>query len=188
MHRDVAAHSSNGCALLMLAGLFTLVGCVQPTKPGSAPPQTNVRYSAHVDPGTPRYEEKENEVSNRPLPLEHPPPAYPQAAMALGLPRVEVSVKIVIDAEGKVSDVRIVPPENTTVHPPVFDEAVREALSRWRFIPLTFTSWEDVKDDRGNVVDARQVRSERRPFSLDYDFFFELQNGKPVVGVPSRRD
>lgn len=173
---------------LTLACALASAACVRQVRPLDAQAQTNVRYSAHVAAGTPRYEEKKNEVSNRPLPFQHPPPAYPQAAIALGLPRIEVDAKIVVDVDGKVSDVRIAPPEDTNAHPVVFDDAVRAALRQWRFIPLTFTSWEDVKDEEGNVVDARQVRSERRPFSLDYDFVFELRDGKPVVGVPSRRN
>ena len=69
----------------------------------------------------------------------------------------------------------------------MFDEAVREALLRWRYTPLTFTRWQEVKDTEGNIVDSREVSAERRPFSVDYDFVFELRDGKPMVGEATTR-
>ena len=172
-------------ASLVLACVLVFAGCAGQVKPEYARSQTSVKYSAYVAAGTPRYEEKENEVSNRPMPVEHPPPVYPQAAIALGLRRVDIGARVIVDAEGNVDEVRIAA---SNARPPLFDEAVREAVLRWRYTPLTFTRWEDVKDAQGNVVDSRQVSAERKPFSLDYDFVFELRDGKPVVGSATRRE
>lgn len=172
--------------LLLCALVFA--GCARQVRPESALPQTNVKYSAHVAAGTPRYEEREDEISNRPSPVEYPPPAYPPAAIVLGLRRVEVDARVIVDIEGKVSEVRITPAPDPATRPVVFDDAVREALQHWRFIPLTFRRFAEVKDAQGNVVDSRLVSSENRPFSLDYDFVFELRDGKPFVGsAPVRR-
>jgi hypothetical protein len=169
---------------------LALIACTRQTKLELVPPppQTSVKYSAHVAPGTPRYEEKEGEVSNRPVPVEHPPPEYPSAAVALGLHRVVVSVKVIVDSEGKVSEVRIPPAVDSAARPAVFDDAVRAALLRWRYVPLTFRRFAEVKDAEGDVVDAREVSVEHRPFSLDYDFLFELRDGKPMVGNAIRRE
>ena len=178
--RDWRAPLALGCALVS-------ANCATRIKPESAQPQTRVMFSTRIAAGTPRYEEKEDEVSNNPLPTEHPAPVYPAAAIALGLHRVNVSAKVIVDSEGKVGEVRIAPPFDPVAHPAVFDEAVREALLRWRYTPLTFTRWQEVKDTEGNIVDSREVSAERRPFSVDYDFVFELRDGKPVVGEATTR-
>ncbi len=172
-----------------LACALVLSGCASQTRPEFASaPRTNVKYSAHIAPGTPRYEEREDEVSNRPAPIENPPPEYPPAAIALSLRRVVVSAKLIVDSEGRVSEVRIPPAADPAVHSALFDDAVRTAVLRWRYIPLTFRRFADVKDAEGNVIDAREISSECRPFSLDYDFLFELRDGKPVVGNTIRRE
>src|SRR5580765_4716899 len=136
MHRASPIHFRCGRAWLASACALAVVGCANGIRPTPAAPQTNVRYSAHVAPGTPRYEEGVDEISNRPTPVEFPAPAYPATAIVLGLRRVEVSAKVIIDAEGKVSEVRIAAPPDPATHPVVFDDAVHEALLRWRYIPL----------------------------------------------------
>ncbi|TLY50202.1 MAG: hypothetical protein E6K53_11370 [Gammaproteobacteria bacterium] len=141
---------------------IVLGGCAQISK---SAPQTRVSYQARIAPGAPRYEETEDEISNSPTLLENPAPVYPQAAIALHLPKVAVAAKVIVDREGKVDEVRITPATDSAASPTEFDVAVREAALRWQFTPLTFTRWE-----------------ERRPFSLDYEFYFELRDGKPVVG------
>ena len=173
--------------LLASACAFALAGCVQPAPREAAPAQTSVKYRAYADVGTPRYEEREDEVSNRPVTVQNPPPAYPQAAIALGLHRVVVVAKVIVDTEGAVSEVRIAPAADPAARPAVFDDAVHEAMLRWHYIPLTFTRFEEVKDAQGNVVDSRPVSAERKPFSLDYEFVFELRDGKPFVAGGSPR-
>jgi len=165
------------CTFTMIA--IVLGGCAQISK---SAPQTRVSYQARIAPGAPRYEETEDEISNSPTLLENPAPVYPQAAIALHLPKVAVAAKVIVDREGKVDEVRITPATDSAASPTEFDVAVREAALRWQFTPLTFTRWEEVKDAQGNVVDSRQISVERRPFSLDYEFYFELRDGKPVVG------
>lgn len=188
MHRTSAIEFRRGRAWLASACTLAAAGCAHEPRHASVPSQTSVKVSAHVAPGTPRYEEGEDEISNRPSPIEFPAPVYPAAALALGLHRVEVGAKVIVDAEGKVSEVRIAEAPDPATHPAVFDDAVHEALLRWRYIPLTFRRFAEVKDEQGNVVDSRLVSSENRPFSLDYDFVFELRDGKPMVGSATRRE
>jgi hypothetical protein len=174
--------ASLGFSVLCCSTLGT--GCVA-LKPSSAQPETRVAYQAKLRPGTPRYEEREDEVSNRPVPFENPLPLYPESAIPLHLASVIVSAKIIVDRDGRVDEVRMISVPGTDAHPVEFDAAVREALARWRFTPLTFSRWEDVNDAQGNVIDSRQISAERRPFSLDYEFYFELRGGKPSVGAQS---
>jgi len=183
MRRPSSLRFCRGHAWLASACALAVIGCTHQTRPAPALPQTSVKVSAHVAPGTPRYEEGEDEISNRPSPLEFPAPAYPPVAIALGLRRVEVNAKVIVDTAGRVSEVRIAAAPDPTTHPSVFDEVVREALLRWRYIPLTFRRFVEVKDGQGNVVDSRLLSSENKPFSLDYNFVFELRDGKPVVGA-----
>lgn len=167
--------------LIVATSALALYAC-HAVKPRDAPPSTRVAYQASIAPGTPRYEERDDEVSNQPVPAENPAPLYPQSAIALRLPRVSVSAKVIVDEEGRVEAVRVATAGDSAGHPPEFDDVVRTAAMQWHFTPLTFTRWHDVKDAEGNVIDSRPVSSERRPFSLDFDFFFELRDGKPVVG------
>jgi hypothetical protein len=184
----ISIRNESGVRLLLASACaLTLAGCIAPAQRENAPPQTNVRYRAYADVGTPRYEEKEDEVSNRPVTVQNPPPAYPQAAITLGLHRVVVLAKVIVDTEGKVSEVRIAPAADPATHPAMFDDAVHEAMMHWRYIPLTFTRFEEVKDAQGNVVDSRPLSAERKPFSLDYEFVFELRDGKPFVAGGSSR-
>ena len=167
---------------LSVLGCSTLYSGCAALKPMRTQPETRVAYQAKLKPGAPRYEEREDEVSNRPAPIENPLPVYPTSAIPLHLASVVVSAKVIVDREGKVTEVRLTPAPEPNAHRAEFEAAVHEALERWRFTPLTFSRWEDVEDAQGNVVDSRQV-SERRPFSLDYEFYFELREGRPMVGA-----
>jgi hypothetical protein len=171
--------------ILGAIGVLLLCACADQVKTADTPPHTAVSYRASVAPGAPRYAELENETSNTPTPIDNPAPRYPDSAIALHLPVVEVSAKVIVDADGKVSEVRIAPPIEAAGRPPEFDVAVRDAVLQWRFNPLRFTRWEEVKDEQGDVVDSHAVSAVARPFSLDYEFRFELRNGRPVVnGMP----
>jgi hypothetical protein len=161
-----------------------LGACTQAIKPSAPPttaPEAHVSYRATVDPGTPRYETKDDENSTTPLPLDNPAPIYPENRVPMHLALVSVKAKLVVGGDGKVNEVHIPAIDAASGHPAEFDAAVRAAVLRWRFTPLKFTRWEYVEDKQGNVVDSRVIAVETRPFSLDYEFRFELRDGKPVV-------
>jgi hypothetical protein len=168
----------------VLAGIVQCA-CTHEVKTPDTTPQTAVSYRASVEPGAPKYAEVENETSNMPTPIDNPAPRYPESVIALHLPLVKVSAKVIVDADGNVGEVRIAAPTQATAYPPEFDTAVRDALSRWRFNPLRFTRWEEIKDEQGDVIDSRAVSVVARPFSLDYEFRFELRDGKPIVNGSS---
>lgn len=137
-------------------------------------------------PGTEHYEEREDETATASVPLAQPAPEYPVDMIGLHLPHVAVTAKLIVDIDGRVSDVRIEPAVIDAGYPAAFDEAVRSAVVLWRYTPLRFRTFEDVLDAEGNVTDTRVVKDEARPFSLDYEFNFDLRDGKPVVTAGTR--
>ena len=177
-------HHSLTSRALALAITSGLVGCVDTTRPSAQP---HVEYRSVEAPGTGHYEEREDETATATVLLEHPAPEYPADMIGLHLPHVAVTAKLIVDTEGTVSEVRIEPPAGSDVeHPSAFDEAVRSAAARWRYTPLHIRSFEDVLDAEGNVTDTRVVKDEAKPFSLDYEFDFDLRDGKPVVSSGNR--
>jgi len=148
-------------------------------------PETSVAFRMNGGADTPHYDVREDESSNSPVPIENEPPVYPPGAIALRLPLVLVAAKVIVGEDGKVREIRIAPVNDDPSRQP-FEAAVRAAVSRWAYVPLTFARFEDVIDAQGNVVDSRPVSIERRPFSLDYEIRFELRDGKPVVDARSR--
>jgi hypothetical protein len=82
--------------------------------------------------------------------------------------------------------VRIEPAGPDAARPAAFDDAVRSAVAQWRYTPLHIRTFEDALDAEGNVTDTRAIKDEAKPFSLDYEFNFDLRDGKPVVTTGSR--
>jgi protein TonB len=63
------------------------------------------------------------------VPVEREDPVYPRAAIRAGVEKGRVLARVNIDEKGHVTDVIIVSAEP----PRHFDNAVREALSKWKF-------------------------------------------------------
>lgn len=59
------------------------------------------------------------------------PPEFPAEATKKGISTGSVKAKLIIDADGKVSDVEILEAEPKRV----FDRAVKSALMEWKFEP-----------------------------------------------------
>jgi len=169
-----------GTALACSAATIWLVACHQAARPADAPPETRVAYRVVATPGEAHYEEKSDEENySTPALLDNPSPQYPSSLIVRHLAPVFVHVKLVMDKQGKVDEARIRP---DSLRASEFDAAVQDAVSHWCYSPLRHVIWEEVKDKEGNITDSRQTLDETLPFSLDYDFVFELRNGKPVVG------
>ncbi|MFG6468556.1 energy transducer TonB [Roseateles sp. BYS87W] len=66
------------------------------------------------------------------------PPEFPAEATKKGISTGVVKAKLMIDADGKVSDVEIVEAEPKRV----FDRAVKAALMEWKFEPGEKTTHE----------------------------------------------
>ena len=65
------------------------------------------------------------------VPVSREAPEFPREAIAQGVARGTVKVRLTVDAQGHVSDVDIL---DASPHR-VFDRAVRNTLSRWMFEP-----------------------------------------------------
>jgi len=171
-----------------LAAIITclaLAGCAHhgPTKPAS---ETEVAYTTVDAPGTARYELRDDENSNMPVQIQAEAPTYPAALIGRHIAHVDVRAKVVVDTQGAVSDVHVDHAANAEAYPEEFDAAVLAATASWRYVPLRFQRWEEVLDAEGNVTDSRLVEDEARPFSLDYEFSFDVRDGKPLVTGTSR--
>jgi hypothetical protein len=164
---------------------FVLCGCAGPTRRSG--PETQVAYKAVDAPDGARYELREQENSTIPAATAATPPVYPPTMIARKIDHVGVRAKLIVDTEGNVSEVRFEQPQGSTWHAEAFDDAVRTAVLGWRFAPLRIQEWEDVLDDEGNVADSRMVKDEAKPFSLDYEFSFDLRDGSPVVATTQTR-
>jgi len=163
------------------------LGCAGPTATKNAS-ITEVAYKAVDAPDARHYELREEENATIPVATDTAAPEYPQAMITEHLAHVAVRAKVIVDTDGKVSEVRI---DHSSLvaaaYPVAFDEAVRAATLEWRFAPLRIQEWADVLDEQGNVADSRIVKDEAKPLSLDYEFSFDLREGKPVVATKPAR-
>jgi protein TonB len=62
--------------------------------------------------------------------LENPPPAYPPLARRLG-EQGRVILRVLVSAEGRAAEVQV----RTSSGHPRLDEAARDAVRRWKFVP-----------------------------------------------------
>lgn len=160
-------------------------GCAIGPSTHAPEPRTRVDYRLVAAPAARRYVVPAGLSASHPLPLDHNAPVYPARMITLHLPRVTVRARVVVDAAGKPSEVRISHPVATATHPAAFDDAVAEAVLHWRYTPLRFSRWQDETDAHGNTAGSHLVSVANKPFSLDYAFDFELRDGKPVVATHS---
>lgn len=148
------------CAVLLAA-------CAHAPRQPSAPrTKGNASWRAVFPEGTARYRLAMGEVSSGAAPDRRVNPVYPPALLGRCPPPVEVRALLVVNAAGKVDDVRIA--DGADADRRLYAEAVKAAASQWSFVPLKVDRW--AADANG---DTHVVDSEYRPFSLTYDFRFE---------------
>lgn len=111
-------------------------------------------------------------------------PVYPARALAAKAGGAQVGVHLVIDAQGRVSDVRpsmvavtIAPPEFAAD----FQRAVESAVRQWRFVPARAQYVETVTGTGGFTYD-RVARTEDVEAEVDLAFTF-TSNGKVQAGA-----
>lgn len=114
-------------------------------------------------------------------------PVYPADLLAQRLaPRI-VRVRLIVDAQGRVAEIR---PLDTEAAGDAFLDAVRAACAAWRFSPLTETR--AVEQRRrlpdGDVEIEYVPQSRPLPFHLDYRFAFRQVDGRPVVDAGTAAD
>ncbi|MGA7438832.1 MAG: hypothetical protein WBW32_11980 [Luteibacter sp.] len=146
----------------------------EPVKPAEPSRDGKVSYSAIPSDKAGEYQMKSGQSAFGAQPLTNDPPAYPAALIASNLPASVVRAKVIVDGEGKVSEVRDLDSATDAAHKAFF-AATREAAMRWTYTPMTM-----VQEREGNHGNITQTRT-NAPFSRDYVFRFELKDGKPVV-------
>jgi hypothetical protein len=172
---------SGALALLPLA-IALLCSCHSAQRPLAPPPRTHVDYHAVADASLSHYQESMHTgvISPTDVP-SNLAPVYPASLVAKRLPPVEIRALLIVGADGRVHEVRIVPMAEGQEHA-AFVLAVVAATMSWRFEPLRITRWEDLPD--GGM---KRVADTPAPFSQTYLFRFEIKDGKPVVSTGAAR-
>jgi hypothetical protein len=100
-------------------------------------------------------------------------PGYPKELISEHLGPINLTAQVVVDEEGHVE--RVMFPEGDVYpHVDAFREAVRKSVLRWVYRPLVFIR--TVKSASGQVSTTKSSR----PFSLWYNFHFEVVDGHGV--------
>ncbi|WP_232821108.1 hypothetical protein [Dyella sp. C11] len=163
---------------------LSLAGCASAPSPGVPHPMTegDTSYRAVPSGDMAHYQLALGQISTGAVPWHHPAPIYPPALLDQRLPAHEVQAQLIVDEQGKVSEIRM--PDEAQADPQArqFDAAVRAAAMQWTFEPLRISQW--ASDANGNT---HEVSTEARPFSLDYVFLFTWKDGKPVTDASASR-
>jgi hypothetical protein len=127
-----------------------------------------------------RYERTEDVAYETPAALaDNPMPEYPPALLAERLPERSTRVRLIVDAEGRVAEIR---PLDATADTAAdsFAASVRAACAQWRFSPLVERTRVPVEttDADGTVWTEYRERRRGLPFHLDYAFRFAQVDGK----------
>jgi hypothetical protein len=167
-------------AALSFAAVVSLAGCAhdQPaTHAGSSATTKDGKVSYDTMPvkNSDRYQPTKSQHTFGAQPIDNPPPVYPADLVSANL-AATIHAKVIVDGEGKVTDVRDLDTMGGEHHAAFF-AAVREAVLRWRYTPMTVV--QDHEDAKGNFNTTRTTA----PFSLDYAFRFELKDGVPTVSA-----
>ncbi|MGY1424814.1 energy transducer TonB [Lysobacter sp. A289] len=111
-------------------------------------------------------------------------PAYPASQVANRLPPVKVVVRLIVSAEGRVTEVQ---PINAAATPEfdAFFPRVRESVQTWKFYPLVKVTLGPVHGTVrvGDISMTYKGEVTPLPFHQDYAFDFTQHNGKPKVTV-----
>jgi|GEM_PF-878476 len=172
-----------------LALALSLAACRSvPTQVPPPPPSGEVDAQPIVAASAERYEVAEGATYAQPqASADNALPVYPAELLAQRLaPRI-VRVRLIVDAQGRVAEVRSLDPEASG---DAFLDAARAACAGWRFSPLTETR--AVEQRRrlpdGDVEIEYVPQSRTLPFHLDYRFAFRQVDGRPVVDAGAAPD
>ncbi len=147
-----------------------------PTPPSTGEVDAQPLLAASAD----RYEVAEGATYAQPqAAADNALPVYPADLLAQRLaPRI-VRVRLIVDAQGRVGEVRALDPDPGDA----FLEAIRTACATWRFSPLAETRAVERRRrlPDGDVEIEYVPETRTLPFHLDYRFAFRQVDGRPVV-------
>lgn len=165
--------------LALAAVLISACGTRTVLKP-TANPETS--WKLITPPDAPHYSLQPGQPAKLPAPMigHFAPPVHPVALAKPGMPPVVVKAQFVFDRDGKVSEVVILADSFTGAGHMQFEDAVREAAKGWAFTPLVFEEYS------GGGDMPVKLKREAKPFSLWFEFSFDMVNGGPVVETVKR--
>jgi len=174
--------------ILLCLALVGLAGCASvPRTAGSASKASlagEVLGSPIAAPSQEQYESKSNVRFEQPTPfLENASPVYPEQLLAARLSPVHLSVRVIVDPEGRVASVApidVVPLEQAP-----FLASVQAALLTWKFLPLVqITDGPGTSEiASGNFTTQYHGQAKTLAFHQDYAFVFRQQDGKGTVSA-----
>ena len=162
-------------AITLLAAALLLTGCAHTARtPSTSAGVGSASYRTAADTGLAHYQLALGQVAVGAALQSHAAPVYPVSMLAACPALSEVPARVIVAADGRVSEVRMAQPSAN----PAFVDAVRQAVQRWRYTPLTISRW--AADADGN---SHEVDSETRPFTLAYVFEFRCRAGHATVAT-----
>ena len=170
--------SSRSCSLIfviMISAGTVISGCSQQVKPET--PEGSSTYKAIVPNGATQYELQDGQSFSRPNLQKRVDPVYPSELINANLKPLDIAAQVIVSELGRVSEVRFADYLGDNTNRDKFEQSIREAVSKWEYSPLTFTTSQI--GSNGQKVTETQPK----PFSLWYMFHFEIKNGRPVSGV-----
>lgn len=166
--------------LLAAALLPLFAACAHTVAPKPAEPvpprDTKVSYGIIPTGEAGRYHMEQGQSAMGAQVVANDPPVYPASLVPANLPAQTIRAKVIVDAEGKVSEVRDLDTGGDANHA-TFLQSCRDAAMQWRYTPMTVI--QDHEDAQHNVTQTRK----NEPFSFDYAFRFELKDGVPTVST-----
>jgi hypothetical protein len=158
------------------AAVIAMLAACQPAEVKSDKSSTDSKQAN--DASTQRYKMTPHQSSFGAQLTTQVPPTYPAALASQNLGPQEVRAKVVVDGEGRVSDVLDFFPKSTDANHAAFFAAVREAALKWQYTPMTVVEQQDTSG--GGL---REVSRTNKPFSLDYLFRFDVKDSQPTVST-----
>jgi len=164
--------------IAVFGAIAGLAGCAHRVVRPASPPANRGDASWHAveQADTVHYQLALGEVSSGATPMQRVAPVYPPSMLQGCPPVVDITAQVIVDEQGRVTDVR--PADAASRAPAVqpFLAATRTAAMRWVFSPLQVNHWSADAEGESHVVDSRTL-----PFSLDYAFRFSCHAGSAQV-------
>ncbi len=166
--------------MIMISAVTVVSGCSQQVKPKT--PEGSSTYKAIVPNGAAQYELQGGQSFSQPNLQKRVDPVYPSELVNANLKPLDIVAQVIVSELGHVSEVRFANYLGDNTNRGKFEQSIREAVSKWEYSPLTFTTSQI--GSNGQKVTVIQAK----PFSLWYMFHFEIKNGRPVSGVAESND
>lgn len=180
LERRISSRSYSLIFVIMIFTAAAVSGCSQHVKPES--PEGSSTYKAIVPNGATQYELQDGQSFSRPNLQKRLDPVYPSELIDANLKPLDIVAQVIVSELGRVSEVRFANYLGDNTNRDKFEKSIREAVSKWEYSPLTFTTSQI--GSNGQKVLVTQAKS----FSLWYMFHFEIKNGRPVSGIAESND